>query len=226
MTAGRECATQLQRPGAVLFDWDSTLVDNWGAIACALNATLVAMGHAPWSEDEVRRRATASAPDAFRRLFADRDREALEMFYRELDAIHADAVRPLPGATELLEVLGRHGVPMGVVSNKNGRHLRVEAERLGWTEYFVRLVGAADAEADKPDIAPVRLALAGTGVEPGPEVWFVGDSAVDLQCAHLARCVPILIQGGVICHDDLGKWQPRYVFACRADLQAAFLDCV
>ena len=64
MTDGREFGTRLRRPGAVLFDWDSTLVDNWGAIARALNATLVAMGHAPWSEDEVRRRATASARDA------------------------------------------------------------------------------------------------------------------------------------------------------------------
>ena len=226
MTSPRDPEPPLHPPGAVLFDWDSTLVDNWGAIAHALNTALVAMGHAPWSEDEVRRRATASARDAFRRLFGDRDREALEIFYRELDSVHADAVRPLPGAAELLEVLGRHGVPMAVVSNKNGRHLRAEAERLGWTHHFVRLVGAADAEADKPDSAPVRMALAGTGVEPGPQVWFVGDSAVDLQCAHLARCVPILIQGGVTGLAGLDAWQPRHIFACRSDLQAAFLECV
>ena len=35
-------STALTRPRALLFDWDSTLVDNWRSIETALNATLVA----------------------------------------------------------------------------------------------------------------------------------------------------------------------------------------
>ncbi|HEY6335247.1 MAG TPA: hypothetical protein VI113_05115, partial [Alphaproteobacteria bacterium] len=46
--------TALTRPRALLFDWDSTLVDNWRSIETALNATLVAMGHAPWTAEETR----------------------------------------------------------------------------------------------------------------------------------------------------------------------------
>ena len=35
-------------PKAIIFDWDSTLIDNWQSIANALNATLIEMGKAPW----------------------------------------------------------------------------------------------------------------------------------------------------------------------------------
>ena len=40
---------RLPPPRAILFDWDNTLADNWAAIHGAMNATLVAMGQAPWT---------------------------------------------------------------------------------------------------------------------------------------------------------------------------------
>lgn len=33
-----------ERPRAVIFDWDHTLVDNWDAIRAALNFTLTSFG--------------------------------------------------------------------------------------------------------------------------------------------------------------------------------------
>ena len=53
--------TELERPDAVIFDWDSTLVDNWQAIADALNAALNAFGLPDLTLREVRDRARASA---------------------------------------------------------------------------------------------------------------------------------------------------------------------
>jgi phosphoglycolate phosphatase-like HAD superfamily hydrolase len=49
------------RPAAVVFDWDDTLIDNWGAIRNALNAAFVAMGHETWTLAETRARS-AFAP--------------------------------------------------------------------------------------------------------------------------------------------------------------------
>ena len=37
------------RPRALLFDWDNTLVDTWGAIHHALTVTFEAMGETPWT---------------------------------------------------------------------------------------------------------------------------------------------------------------------------------
>ena len=48
-------------PKAIIFDWDSTLIDNWQSIANALNATLIEMGKAPWSVAQVRQNSKNSA---------------------------------------------------------------------------------------------------------------------------------------------------------------------
>ncbi|MBV5336280.1 HAD hydrolase-like protein, partial [bacterium] len=68
-----------------------------------------------------------------------------------------------------------------------------EAEALGWTRRFGRLVGANDAARDKPDPAPVWMALESSGLQPQDGVWFIGDSDIDMQCAHAAGMVGVLI---------------------------------
>ncbi|HEY9569284.1 MAG TPA: HAD family hydrolase [Thalassobaculum sp.] len=184
---------RLPRPRAVLFDWDSTLVDNWGAIARALEGTFLAMGHAPWNEDQVRARAKKSLRDTFPTLFGSRSDEATRMFYSGFEAVHLETLKALEGATEILERLAALGIPTAVVSNKSGSYLRREAAHLGWDRYFHRIVGATDAPRDKPAPDPVYMALEGTGIAAGPDVWFVGDSAVDLACAHAAGCTAVLV---------------------------------
>ncbi|MBL8673183.1 MAG: HAD family hydrolase, partial [Alphaproteobacteria bacterium] len=101
--------------------------------------------------------------------------------------------------------------------NKRGDILRAEADHLGWTGYFGRLVGADDAARDKPDPAPVRLALAAGGLEPGPETWFVGDTGIDMVCGSAAGCTPVLVGDGP---DDPAELAHAPPAACFRDLGA------
>ena len=218
-------ASGLVRPDAVIFDWDGTLADNWGAIGRSLNATFSAFDRPSWSMEEVRQRTKQSARDAFPKLFAEHWEQALAYFYDRFEEFHADEVRPLPGAADLLQVLTEGAVPMAVVSNKNGGYLRVEAERLGWMHFFGSIVGATDAPRDKPAVDPVHLALAGSGINPGANVWFVGDTVSDLECAHQSDCVPILIEGGAVTAQEFLDWPPQAVFPSCMALADAFLDC-
>lgn len=180
-------------PRAILFDWDNTLVDNWAAIHDALNTTLAAMGQATWTPRETRARVRESLRDSFPRMFGDRWTEARAVFYRRFAEIHLDRLTPLPDAAEVLSWLAGEGVYLGVVSNKTGAYLRAEAERLGWDRWFGRLVGATDADKDKPAEAPVRLALEGSGISAGRHVWFAGDGAIDVQCAVNSGLTPVLL---------------------------------
>jgi len=180
-------------PRAVLFDWDNTLVDNWDAVLGALNAALAAMGHQPWTRAESRQRATRSLRDTFPSLFGERWTEARDIFYAHFTANHLETLRPLPGAGDLLQHLSEAAEVVSVVSNKRGDLLRREAQHLGWCRHFWRIVGADDAESDKPDAAAVALALSESGLSPGPEVWFVGDNAVDVRCAHISGCIAVLV---------------------------------
>ena len=182
------------RPKAVLFDWDNTLVDTWPAIHAAQNVALRAFGLEEWSLDETRRRVRKSMRDSYPELFGDRWEEAGQVFYRHFSAIHLDMLRPTPGAGQMLEDLRAAGFYLGVVSNKLGDVLRREAAHLGWDAHFGRLVGALDAERDKPAAEPVAMALDGAGIERGTDVWFAGDTDIDLECAVNAGCVPVLIR--------------------------------
>ena len=174
-----------ERPTVLLYDWDSTLVDAWGGITAALNAALAGYALPLWTIEETRARARVSLREAFPRLFGADWKRAREVFYATLSEQHIAHVRPMPGAELALQAGA--GWPQGVVSNKNPSYLLAEAAHLGWSDYFRTVVGAGDAAADKPDPAPIHLALQRLGYAPGPDIWYIGDTAMDMQAARGGR---------------------------------------
>ena len=210
-------AVGLARPQAILFDWDNTLVDSWATIHEALNLCMSAMGKPPWSLTETRERVRLSLRESFPIHFGERWEEAREIYLESFRAIHLERLAPLPGRAEMLRGLAAEGIYLGVVSNKTGALLRLEATQIGWSAYFGNVVGAGDAVADKPDAAPVMLALASSGVGPGSAVWFVGDTGVDMACANNSGCVPVLL-GGEPESEELREFAPRLAFSDPAAL--------
>lgn len=187
--------TDLPRPRAVIFDWDNTLVDSWPVIQDALNTTFRAYDLPEWSLDETKAKVRHSMRDSFPGIFGDEWEKAGEVFYARYAEIHADAVVPATGAAELLEYLSDSGVYLSVVSNKRGDYLRKEADHLGWNRYFGKIVGAFDAVRDKPDPAPVQMALEPSVIVPGEDiVWFIGDADIDIRCGKNAGCQTVLVR--------------------------------
>ncbi|MHC8509432.1 MAG: HAD family hydrolase [Rhodospirillales bacterium] len=182
-------------PRAVIFDWDNTLVETWPVIHAAMNATLTEFGRPAWTLADIKTRVRRSMRETFPELFGDEWEKAGEVFHRHFRAIHLRDLRPAPGAEALLKALRAAGVPCAVVSNKTSAHLHTEAEHLGWSRYFARLVGAGDAARDKPAPEPVMLALEALGAgPPSREIWFAGDTDIDLECAAGAGLSGVLIR--------------------------------
>jgi len=184
----------VNKPKAIIFDWDNTLVDSWVIIQDAINATFDDFGMAHWTLAETQTRVAKSMRDSFPDLFGDEWERAGEIFYGHFESMHLDRLVPLPGAGDALETLASADIYLGVVSNKTGHLLRAEAVQLGWDKHFGHIIGATDAPRDKPAPDPVVMALGGSGIDIGPDVWFVGDAAVDLECAVNAGCVPVLVR--------------------------------
>ena len=206
----------LPRPRALLFDWDNTLVDSWDTIHAALVVTFEAMGHEPWTMAETKLRVARSLRDSFPALFGERWEEARQLYLDTFTAIHLERLKPIEGAEALLGELVATGFYLGVVSNKTGRVLRREADHLGWTRYFGRLVGAGDAAVDKPMAAPVLLALDGSGISCA-ETWYVGDTALDLECAKNAGCVGVLLGARALEEESFARFPPAlHVRSCMA----------
>jgi phosphoglycolate phosphatase len=207
----------LRRPRAIIFDWDNTLVDSWGTIHDALNFLMTAMEKPLWTIEETRERVRLSLRDAFPAIFGDRWEEARQIYMERFRAIHIERLTPLPGREAMLRDLAADGLYLSLVSNKTGTVLRLEVEHLDWTPLFGSIVGAGDAHTDKPHPAPVELALEPCGVAPGRDVWFVGDTAVDMECALAAGCVPVLL-GASEASAEFAQFPPALTVADSAAL--------
>lgn len=201
-----------RKPKAILFDWDNTLVDSWPIIHDALCTTFKAFGRTPWTLEETRKRTRKSMRDRFPDLFGEEWEEAAEVFYARYGAIHTENLRPLEGAEEMLAELSHDGIYLAIVSNKTGKYLRIEAENLGWTGYLGQIIGANDALKDKPAVEPVAMALKRSGIDPGQDVWFAGDADIDLECAHNAFCVPILVRENAPEPGEFNSHPPDHYF--------------
>jgi phosphoglycolate phosphatase len=179
------------RPSVLLYDWDNTLVDGWAGITAALNAAFTEFGHQLWTVDDTRNRVRVALRESFPVMFGDRWEHARDVFYAALSRQHRDHVAPMPGVPAVLEA----GMvwPQGVVSNKAGDFLRREVVHLGWSRFFGPVIGAGDAAADKPDPAPIHLALSQLGRTADPSVWYMGDTALDMQAARAAGVTAVLI---------------------------------
>ncbi len=208
--------SQLPAPRAIIFDWDDTIVDNWPLALEALNAALVHMGAQAWTDAEARGRAGGSARDLFGALFGDKWEEADKVFYATFNKLIENGVRLHDQVEDMLRLLSQNGVYLAVVSNKRGPLLRKEADHLAFTPYFNAIVGAGDAERDKPDIAPVLHALKGSGITPGPDVWFVGDSHTDMACAIASGCSGILLETKLPPDNLLAQYPPTVRFTTHA----------
>ena len=186
------------RPSILLYDWDNTLVDGWVGIAAALNAVFTVFSMPHWTAADTRARVRVSLGESFPAMFGDRWHEARDIFYATLTEQHLTHVRPMPGAADALAAGAAW--PQGVVSNKTGRFLRAEVAHLGWAGHFGAVVGAGDATADKPNPAPIHLALRQLGRTADPTVWYLGDTALDMQAARAAGVTAVLV--GDAAHDQ------------------------
>ncbi len=205
--------TDLPFPEAVIFDWDNTLVDSWAVIHAANAFTFEAMGLKPWTLEETRQNVAKSMREAFPELFGDRWEEARDIFYARYDEIHLSYIKPLAGAENALKGLRDAGIPMAIVSNKTGDFLRKEVGVLGWEEYFHPVLGAGDLERDKPDEMVIQAALGPAGLKSGRSVWFVGDNAIDMECAHRSGCTAILMHEKSLPSDKQKIWPPHRNYA-------------
>ncbi|WP_439594884.1 HAD family hydrolase [Falsiroseomonas sp.] len=197
-------------PTCILWDWDNTLVDGWAAIQHGLNATFREFGMPSWDRETVLANVRGSLRDTFPGMFGAEWERARDIFYAAVRSCHLEVLNPMPGAAEAIRAAAALG-PQGVVSNKQGPLLRAEAAHLGWAGHFTALVGAGDASADKPSAAPLLMALDSCGVKPGPSVWYIGDTVLDMDAARAAGCTAVLL--GRAPHDGgVAAARPDLVF--------------
>lgn len=184
-------------PTVLLYDWDNTLVDGWVSITGALNAVFTSFSMPLWTNEDTRSRVRTSLRDSFPPMFGAEWERARDLFYATLTERHLHDLQVLPGMLDVLQAGAPW--PQGVVSNKAGSFLRREVTHLGWDAHFSAVIGAGDAAADKPAPDSILLALSRMGHPANTSVWYVGDTASDMQAAKAAGVTAVLV--GDASHD-------------------------
>lgn len=179
-------------PSAIIFDWDNTLANTWPLIEKAMHDMLKKYNMED-SLDEYRKR-TFGMPmrDSFPLLFKEKAPEMHKVYVENYHRIRHQNLSLNPFAFELLENAHSKEIPLFIVSNKLGDSLRYEVEQLNCTKYFREIVGSLDTNHDKPNTIPVEFAFRNDQIQLDQNVWFIGDSEVDINCALNCNCTAIL----------------------------------
>lgn len=206
---------QFGKPKAILLDWDNTLANSWPIIFRALNITFKEMGKDEWTYEDVingRQNIHHSLRESFPVIFGEHWEKAKEIYYKNFLAVHLDEIKLLEGAKETIDELAKLEIHLAIVSNKTGQYLRDELAHLKIDHYFDKIIGAGDAEKDKPHAHPIIAALHESNIHQDDypqKVWMIGDSKTDIEAAINANCVPVIFGdadvSGYLSKSKIGK---------------------
>lgn len=197
-------------PDAVFFDWDGTLVDSLGFVFSAHNYVRGHFGLEPWSHDEFVIHVKYSSRVVYKDVYGDRAEDALEVLRQYSEDHYMQNVTVLDGSIEFLQLLARHGIPMGVVSNLRHSVLNKQVEYFKMRDFFKVVIGAGYAERDKPHADPLLKALDESGIQSGRHVLYVGDTETDLECAANAGCSVAFLYHGNAENPLITKHNPDF----------------
>ena len=140
------------------------------------------------------------AEDEAARLIAHRAyNESYRKFYGEVHPYQA-------GIARYLGYLRQLDIPLGVATNRSREFFDNEMSRLeggSWAEYFATSCCGDEAGRHKP--APDMLAhcCGQLQLEPGKDVWYVGDSPTDMITARAAGLTAVFYNSGLLSPGEL-----------------------
>jgi len=207
---------------AAMFDLDGTLLDTLDDLADSMNRALEAMGFPPHPVDAYRYIVGSGVREMARRSLPEdaRDDETIdalaELKQQEYTRNWADKTRPYDGVPEMLDALRAGGIRMAVLSNKPDGFTRLAVEKLlpDWDFDVVR--GAADGTPHKPDPTSALEIVEAFGLQPA-DVFYVGDTDVDMQTAVRAGMFPAGVLWGFRTADELTANGARVLLERPAD---------
>ena len=178
----------------IVFDWDGTLADTIPTLKSAYDATFTALGLPPMTYEQVKEAAGKySNRNIFQNVFGDNiATKAKEVFYRFIQENHLRLLSPFAGAEDILRYCREHNISCHILTNKNRPYLNAEINKLGWSKYFDRIIGAGELEHDKPH-ADACAALFQDQCPPAAEMLVLGDGSADVAMARFWGCPSVIV---------------------------------
>lgn len=215
--------TDHNKPDAVIFDWDNTLVDSFPLLVEAHSHVRRKFGLETFTVETASQYVHKSARAMYPEWFGQNSDQAISDLYDFIQKRHIQELEVNDHSQECLDVLHSLKIPMAVVSNKRGDLLRKEASHLNWAPYFKTIIGAGDADRDKPDTDPALLALTHLKQKASRCIWYLGDSESDFKVSNALGFTSIYIKNRTMMDQKtLNMYDIEYKF----DTMTSFLDFI
>jgi phosphoglycolate phosphatase len=201
----------------VLFDWDGTLIDSYGADSSAYLAMFREMG-IPWGLEDLARHYSPNWYRVYRAAKLPRVRwDDADRAWRAQYAKHSP--RLIAGARQVLTRLGR-AHHLGLVTSGDRDRVTRQLRAFRLTKFFGARVCSGDTAQKKPHPAPLRLALRQLCLKPSACVY-VGDSPEDLEMAKRAGVRAIAVLGPFPTERRLRAARPDFLLESIRELPDA-----
>jgi HAD superfamily hydrolase (TIGR01549 family) len=201
----------------VLFDWDGTLIDSYGADSSAYLAMFRQMG-IPWGLEDLARNYSPNWYRVYRAAKLPRARwDDADRAWRAQYARHSP--RLIAGARQVLARLGREH-HLGLVTSGDRDRVTRQLRAFRLTKFFEARVCGGDTAQKKPHPAPLRLALRQLCLKPSACVY-VGDSPEDLEMAKRAGVRAIAVLGPFPTERRLRAARPDFLLESIRELPDA-----
>ena len=167
----------------VVFDWDGTLADTYPVISAAYNHTFDTLGLPRIPYDEIKRITyTLQNKDTLAYIFGQHKQEAADIYYNFISKHHSVTLTPMPNANQVLEYCKKQNITTILISNKKTPYLIEEIEKLGFSDFFDKIIAAGEYAEDKPHPLTTHAAFEGQ-LPPADEILVLGDGEADFQTA-------------------------------------------
>jgi phosphoglycolate phosphatase-like HAD superfamily hydrolase len=225
----------------VLFDIDGTLVRTLGAGVRSMANAFARLHNRVDALETVPvagRTDLAIVTDAFRRIEIEPTDDLIAAFTatylqdlpRELTRLSGEGFGILPGVEPLLDAMASASLPVGLLTGNFEAAAQVKLGHFNlWRRFTFGAFG--DAHLDRRELVPIALARArAAGIEVGPSATvIVGDTPLDVQCAHAHGATAVAVATGTysanalaragadVVLDSLDEWFSRMSSVMRLD---------
>ncbi len=189
------------RVEAVIFDWDDTLVENYGAIQNLYRNMIAQMSKRHdlkiQPEEYIYKESYRgiTGKDLCISMFGELADEAFDILQAERKKFTSSSHVPsqVEGAEETLKDLKAQGIKVAIVSDRPAQEIEKQ-----FKEVFGNRIGKIPIHGDakKPDPTVIRKALRRVGVAPEAALY-VGDKIKDVEAAIAAGVHPVLVSKNI-----------------------------
>lgn len=200
------------KPG-IIFDLDGTLADTLDDITDCMNYVFARIGRPLVSCEQIRGLIGEGLMTLLQRASGIDDTNTITQVVDRYRSVYTERMlrktRLYPGIEPVLDALTASAIPMCVLSNKPHEYTAPICKALLGRWPFVRFRGCAGDKTRKPD-ATIALELAGEMGRQPSEVYFVGDSSIDILTARHAGMIPVAVRWGYRDRDDVATAEPLF----------------